>query len=193
MFYCTIYSVKSRNASTSMVSRCLSYDSENSARAYQQAVLGKASQLGATIEKQDEYYFITGKIAFSWNGLVSSKYNNYYKIRIENDDNVGAGATEEFDKSHIWDGLEFERLCRRWQAQKEQEAKEENDTLNKHLNDFKIAIENTDLKATLKMLIKYSQYVKGQHRDQLVDIVIDKLQGDTNASGWYDELSDINN
>lgn len=193
MFYFTVYSVESRKASPSMVSRCLSYDSENGARAYQQALLGKASQLGATIEKQDEYYFITGKITFSWYGLAPSKYNNYYMIGIETDDNVSAKATEEFDKSYIWDGLEFERRCRNIQARKEQEAKKENETIDKHLADFTAEIENKDLKETLKILIKYSQYVRGKHRDRLLDIAVDKLQGNTKAAGWYDELSNINN
>ena len=193
MFYCTIYSVRSKKASPSIVSRCLSYDSENSARAYRQTLLGKASQLGATIEKQDEYYFIEGKITFSYCGLTPGKYKNCYMISLETDDTVGAKSTEVFDKSYIIDGLKFEAHCNNIQAKKDLEAQKENESINKHLADFAAEIENKDLKETLKVLIKYSQYIRGPQRDRLLDIAVYKLQGNAKASDWYDELSDINN
>ena len=195
MFYCTLYYVKSKKFSGGVVEFCLSYDSENSARAYQQVLLGDAAQLGATVEKQDGYYYIEGKIELSpTGGFVGSNYNNRFAIYLETDDTVGAKDTTEYNvKDRVMDGLDFERRMRKWKELKAQMAKEETEKVNKHLADFKAAIENTDLRATLKTLIKYSQYVKGKYRDSLIDIVIDKLQGNTNASGWYDELSDINN
>lgn len=195
MFYCTVYSAKSRKTLTGAAERCLSYDSENLARAHQQTLLGDVAQLGATIEKRDDCYVIEGKVELSFMGsFIESKYNNRYVICVETDETVGAMDTTKYSvKDRAIDGLDYERRVRRWKEIKAQEAKEENETIDKHLVNFKAAIENTDLRETLKILITYSNYVRGQHRDKLLDIAVDKLQGNAKSSSWYDELSDINN
>lgn len=195
MFYCTVYSVKSRKTLTGTAERCLSYDSENSARAYQQTLLGDVTQLGATIEKRDDCYVVEGKIELPVLGsFIESRYNNRYVLCLETDETVGARDTTKYSvKDRTVDGLDYERRVRRWKEIKAQEAQKENETIDKHLADFKASIEGTDLKETLKILIKYSQYVRGPHRDRLLDIAVDKLQGNAKSSSWYDELSDINN
>jgi len=195
MFYCTIYSTRFRKNLTGTAKRCLSYDSENNARAYQQALLGDVAKLGAKIEKQDDCYVIEGKLElYVMGSFIESKYNNRYIICVETDETVGAKDTTKYSvKDTARDGLDYERRVRKWKELRAQRAKEENETIEKHLANFKASIENTDLRETLEILIKYSNYVRGQHRDKLLDIAVNKLQGNTKDPDWYDELSDINN
>lgn len=196
MYYCTIYASYPNGKNTYYIVFSLKYSTEQEADNFRTWFSDLATKYGLEVKTEGEDITCTGKSIWWYHKFIpgSRLAAIKYTLSIETDETLH--SKYDFSKGYsplqdpVKDGPAFEAKIQQVAAKDEAEAKAEREKLLAPVNRF---IEETsgtsDLRVILTSLLKVSR--QKCDREALLDAAIAKIQGKA-ASGWYDELSDIN-